>query len=66
MMRIRNEAQGNLSSRNVKYTRRNGAMMRVPQRGLWKFLIAKCKIYTEKWGMMRIPQGSEEISHHGM
>ena len=41
-------------------------MMRVPQRGLWKFLIAKCKIYTEKWGMMRIPQGSEEISHHGM
>ena len=32
-------------------------MMRTPQGGPWKFLIAECKIYTGKWGNDESPQG---------
>ena len=44
-----------ISSRNVKFTLRNGGMMRILQRGPWN-LITECKIYTGKWGNDESPQ----------
>ena len=65
MMRIRKEVPGNFSSRNVKFTLRNGGMMRV-RKDPRKSLITECKIYTGKWRNDENPAMRSLKSHHEM
>ena len=53
-MRVRNEVPGNLSSRNVKFTRGNGGMMRVRKELPGNLSSRNVKFTRGDGGMMRI------------